>query len=280
MGFDDYFETSAKEGWNVTVVAEAILHAIDWKVLPKVSSTDLFQRIKAFLVAEKEAERLLSTAEDLYRAFLLSKHVPLQVQEDDLRTQFETCIGRVESRGLIRRLSFGNFVLLQPEMLDSYASSLINAVRDEPDGLGSILEEKAQKGQFTISGECLEDKVQEKLLLIAMVEDLLRHEIALREPADDGPHLVFPSQSTRERPDLPDPEGKTVLFRFEGSVLNIYATLAVRLSHSGMFSKKEMWKNAVTYTARAGGTCGISLHNEGEGQGELILFFDNETSEG
>ncbi len=72
--------------------------------------------------------------------------------------------------------------------------------QDEPDGLGSILEEKVQKGQFFISGECLEDKTQEKLLLIAMVEDLLRHEIALREPADDGPHLVFPSQSTRERP--------------------------------------------------------------------------------
>ncbi len=79
--------------------------------------------------------------------------------------------------------------------------------------------------------------------------------------------------------DLPDREGKTILIRFEGSVLNIYATLAVRLSHSGMFSKKEMWKNAVTYTARAGGTCGISLHNEGEGQVSSFCSFDDEASE-
>src|SRR5207249_6716161 len=58
--------------------------------------------------------------------------------------QFETCIGRVESRDLIRRLSFGNLVLLQPELLDSYASALVNAVKGEPDGLGSIAEEKAR----------------------------------------------------------------------------------------------------------------------------------------
>ena len=34
-----------------------------------------------------------------------------------------------------------------------------------------------------------------------MIEDLLRYELALREQADDGPYLVFPSQSTRENPD-------------------------------------------------------------------------------
>ena len=51
---------------------------------------------------------------------------------DNLPAQFETCIGRVESRGLIRRLSFGNFVLLQPELLDAYASAFVNAVKEEP----------------------------------------------------------------------------------------------------------------------------------------------------
>ncbi len=45
---------------------------------------------------------------------------------------------------------------------------------------------------------------------------MLIHEIVLREQAGDGPYLVFPSQSTRENPDLPDPEGKAVIFGFEG----------------------------------------------------------------
>src|SRR5947208_1516764 len=58
----------------------------------------------------------------------------------DLRAQFQTCIGRVEAAGLIRRLPSGNLVLLQPETLDAYASALVNAARDEPDGEGSIAE--------------------------------------------------------------------------------------------------------------------------------------------
>jgi len=72
--------------------------------------------------------------------------------------------------------------LLQPELVDSYASALVNAVKDEPDGLGSIAEEKARAGNFSVAhDERLKDKAQEKLLLIAMVEDLLRHEIVLWE---------------------------------------------------------------------------------------------------
>jgi small GTP-binding protein len=277
-GFDGYIETSAKEAIGIKELAETIKQAIDWSALPKVTSNDLVQQIKAFLIAEKEAGQLLSTTDDLYRTFLKSPDAPADTGE--LRAQFETCIGRVESRDLIQRLSFGNLVLLQPELLDSYASALVNAVKDEPDGLGSIAEEKARKGNFSVpSDERLKDKEQEKLLLIAMVEDLLRHEIVLREQADDGPYLVFPSQSTRENPDLPDPEGKAVIFDFEGPVQNIFATLAVRLSHSGMFKKNETWKDAMTFTPRLGGTCGMFLHNIGEGSGKLTLFYDKALGE-
>ena len=119
----------------------------------------------------------------------------------------------------------------------------------------------------------------EKLLLIAMVEDLILHEIALREAADDGAYLIFPAQSTREHPDLPDPEGKAIIFNFDGAVLGIYASLAVRLSHSGMFRMKELWKDAVSYTTRIGGTYGMVLHNSGEGRGELTLFFTKDARE-
>jgi len=127
--------------------------------------------------------------------------------------------------------------------------------------------------------ERIQDKEQEKLLLIAMVEDLLRYEIALREQGDDDAYLVFPSQSTRENPDLPNPEGKAVIFGFEGPIQNVYSTLAVRLSHSGLFQKKELWKNAVTYTTMMGGTFGLFLNNVEEGRAELILFFDKVAGE-
>jgi class 3 adenylate cyclase len=40
-----------------------------------------------------------------------------------------------------------------------------------------------------------------------------------------------------------------------------------------------MWRNAVIFTARAGGKCGIYLQELGEGRGRLLLFFDGATEE-
>lgn len=277
LGFTGHFQTSAKEGWQVSELVAAVRSAIDWERLPKVSSTELFQRIKQYLLEAKEEGRVLSSADDLYRGFLKAVNRPAG---DDLRGQFDTCVRLVEARGLIRRLGFGGLVLLQPEYLDAYASAIVNAARDEPDGLGCIPEDAVRAGRFPMSAdERLPDAGQETLLLLATVEDLLRHEIAIREPADDGPRLVFPSQLTRENPDMPEPEGTAVLFAFEGPVANVYATLAVRLAYSGAFARKELWKNAATYTARVGGTCGLFLREIEGGRAELSLFFDPRASE-
>jgi len=119
------------------------------------------------------------------------------------------------------------------------------------------------------------NKNKEKLLLIAMTEDLLRHEIALREQTV----LVFPSEAVRTRPELPDPEEKAIVFQFEGPVQNIYATLVVRLSLTGIFKKQALWKDATTFSARVGGLCGLLLQDSDEGQGQLTLFFDRLASE-
>lgn len=276
--FDGYFETSAREGWGVSDLKRSIMEAIDWDSLPKVSSTDLFQRIKDFLLLEKQAGRLLTVEDDLFLAFLRSGQAP--VKTDDLIEQFETCISLVEAQGLIRRLSFGNLILLQPERIDAYASALVNSVRNDPIGLGTMPEDWVYNGKFPMSkDERLPHAEQERLLLIAMVEDLLRHEIALREQGPDGSLLVFPAQSTREYPDFNDPAGTSVVFTFEGSVTHVYATMCVRLSHSGEFDRKGMWKNAATYIASKGGVCGILMREVEEGKADLSLFFDEETDE-
>jgi GTPase SAR1 family protein/sugar lactone lactonase YvrE len=277
LGFDGYFETSARDGWGIKELGTATLNSINWKTLPKVNSTALFQRMKEFLLEEKSTGRLLSTSEDLYRSFL-QDDIPKALEVH--RAQFETCIGRLEARDIIRRFSFGNLVLLQAEMLDAYASAIVNAAKEEPEGLGYITEERVISGLFPLSpDERLKNKEQEKLLLIATVEDLLHHEIALREQPELGPLLVFPSQLTREHPEMPEPEGKSVVFSFKGPVLNIYATLVVRLSRTGIFKRKEMWKNAVTYIRGKDEICGLYLRQAEEGEGKLTLFFNPKVSE-
>src|SRR5262249_52237018 len=148
LGFDGYFETSAKEGWGIDSLKTAIRGAIDWESLPKVSSTKLFHDIKNFLIEEKQTGRFLSTIDDLYYIFLRSKRY--SGTTETLIEQFETCIGRVEPRGLIHRLHYDNLILLQSELLDAYASALVSAVKEEPDGLGCIAEANAQSGNFRI----------------------------------------------------------------------------------------------------------------------------------
>lgn len=272
LSFDGYYETSAKENWGIPELRNTIRAAIEWQSLPNVVSSELFQFIRAFLLEEKKTGRLLSTHEDLYRTFLKSSTNHADNQE--LRKQFVTVIVRIESNGLIRQLSFGSFILLQPELLDAYASFIVNAARDEPEGLGSILEELVLTGRFRMpETERIKDRDQEKLLLISAVEDMLRHEIIIRENSEDGTYLVFPSQFTRERPDLPDPQGKAVVFQFEGSIMSIYTTLAVRLSHSGVFSRKETWKSASVYCFKDQGEYGIFLRELEEGKGELVVFY-------
>src|SRR5262249_32871742 len=160
------------------------------------------------------------------------------------------------------------------------ASSMINAAKDEPHELGTISEDDARAGRFRMpEDERIPNRESESLLLIATVEHMIRHEIALREIADDGMLLVFPSQFRREHPEFPEPQGKAVIFTFEGPILSVYATLTVRLSHSRVFKRKEMWKNAATFAGPFNGTCGIFLRETQEGSGELTLFYDSATTE-
>ncbi len=278
MGFDSFFETSAKEGWQIPELAAAIREGIAWDLLPQVTSTHVFHTIKQFLLEEKQTGSLLLTADDLFRTFCRAH---AQESDAELRRTFDTCIGRLENRDLIRRMSFGGYVLLQPELLDAYASAMINAARYEPDGLGSIAEEDALIGRFAMPTDIrIADTQQERLVLLATVEELLAYELVIRESADDGRYLVFPSQFNRDWEDAPDPEGKAVVYTFEGPVQSIYATLAVRLTHSGRFEtvRTQMWRNAAVYTANIGGTCGIYLQEFAEARGRLTLFFTPETS--
>lgn len=275
-GMDGYFETSAKEGRGVAELREAIGQAIEWNALPEVSSSLVFGEIKAWLLATKRAGLLIAQSSQLRDEFV-RLNPDLARREPLLRQQLDTCIGRLENRDLIRRLSFGDYVLLQSELLDAYASAIVNAAKEEPDGLGSIAEDIVLAGRFFVpDDQRIRDRGQEQLILHATVEELVRHELALREGSADGRHLVFPSQFNRDYEDAPEPKGKALAITFDGPVQSLYSTLTVRLGHSGLFStgRWEMWRNAAVFTAKVGGRCGLYLHEFAEGRGRLVMFYD------
>lgn len=277
MNFDGYFETSSKEGWQIPELVEAIQDAIQWDSLPKVSSNELFQTIKRFVIDEKKSGHVLSLTDDLFRLF---RQTYPDITEPSLRARFDSAIGRMENRALVRRLRFSDYVLLQPELLDAFASDLVDAAQMAQDGLGTISEASALDGRFLSNNYSnLATKEQERLVLIATVEELVRYEIVLKEPTDAGTDLIFPAQFTREWSDVTEIPGKTIKFTFDGSVQNIYAVLVIRLAHSQLFNKKEMLKNAAIFSATVGGSCGIYLRELDEGRGEITLFFDEQANE-
>lgn len=277
LGVDcGYAETSAKENLGIASLLSVLRRSVPWKLLPTITSNVLFQRIKAYLTGESKSGRVLASVDELYRGFL--KKSSRRIRPRGHKAEFSACIERLESLGLLRKFNFGDLVLLQAELLDVYASSIIFAAKQEPDGMGTLPEERVLSGDFAVpADERIKDKSQENLLLLATVEDLVRYEVALREPSDDGQLLVFPSQLTRENPDLPDPVGKSVVIDFAGPLVNIYATLVVRLSHGGFFRLKALWRNAATFESSAPGVFGIYLSDRGEGVGKMTIFYDSVT---
>jgi GTPase SAR1 family protein len=291
FALDEFFKTSAKEGTNVGLLRSRLLAAIDWPRIQEVTSTALFAAVKQFVVDQKSSGSLLTPIDELCRMFqaavpssleLLTEHEqlaelaadePHEISSEGLASVFEGCIARLESAGMVKRLKFGDYVLLQPELLDAYAGAIVNAAREEPDGLGSVLEAKVVTLDFAVpSTDQVLKGQQERLLVLATLEELLEHELVLHEPTDDGIQLVFPSAYRRDLPPSETPKGDGVVFRFEGPVENVYAALIVRLTRSDRFSRMATWQSAAQFSAGEG-KCTVILECDGEGAAELWIGY-------
>lgn len=270
----DYVTTSAKEGQGITTLRDTVEGLIDWDALPKISSTRLFDAIRAFLREKSESDVVLATEAELRDSFARTGAADPRAIE----AEFRTCVERAQARGLVRRLSFGRLVLLKPEMLDAYAAAVLHEAASQPDGLGAVSENTILQGHFPIPSEDrIPDAQAERLLLIATVEDLLRHEIALREDSGKGTYLVFPAQARRtlsSRADL----SPWAHFTFEGPLQHIWATLVVRLAHSGVFVQEEVGGASALFRG-VGRLLGIRLTTVEEGQGQLELLTEASESD-
>jgi GTPase SAR1 family protein len=292
FALDEYFKTSAREGTNVDLLRSRLLAAIDWARIPEVTSTALFAAVKQFVMDQKSSpDSLLTPIDELCHMFqqavpageqLLIGESPTGPAGDGstetsparLISTFEGCVARLESADLVKRLKFSDYVLLRPELLDTYAGAIVNAARDEPDGLGCILETDVVNLNFAVpSNDPVVEERQERLLVRATLEELLQHELVLREPTEDGVQLVFPSAYRRDLPPSETPKGDGVVFRFEGPVENVYATLIVRLARSNRFRRVDSWQSAARFAADDG-ECTVALKYDGEGKAELWIGYD------
>jgi len=264
-GYLAHFATSAETGEDCAELRAAIMAAIPWDKLPRTSSPEVFKRIKDFLAAVRQGERVLVREPDLRAEFDAQQGAESAPTE----AEFRTVIGHVETAGLIKRLSFGDFVLLKPELLNGYASDIVDAARRHPDGLGAVRKSEALDGRIRLKDEGGLKPADRIFLLHATVELFLRLGLALEQ---DG-NLVFPSKFNRRMPPLAEDPSVEVEFAFEGAVENLYTTLVVKLYYGGIFRLKKLWKNAAEFLNGRERVCGFQLHTEGDGRGTLKVFY-------
>tara|TARA_R110002072_G_scaffold179059_1_gene335021 strand:+ start:54659 stop:57862 length:3204 start_codon:yes stop_codon:yes gene_type:complete len=284
FGFDGYFETSAKRGNSIEELQQALQKGIEWSLLAAVTRSSEFNIAKTFLMAKKRRGTIVEERSQLFAD--LKASVARKKQAAITQRVFDVCLQQLETTGLIRRLPFGDFVLLQPELLDDYCGWLTQAARKEPDGLGFLPELDASQGKFPMDEDrpLAQRKKEEQTLLLASVEESLSRGLALRttDALRDRSLLVFPAELRDELPDYPGGYSLAARFRFNGPVRGVYASLVVRLIYSMEFEKEKLHRNAALFKARhdQGRICGLAVDYpdvEDDSLGRLTVFFDDNT---
>ena len=275
-GMAGYYETSAQRGDGIAQLQQAIQQRLPWNAIAPVNAPEVFYDLKAFLKETKEKGEVLQT-----REALLTRYQSERDTEADMAT-LETCIGRLETTGLIRSLAFGNWTLLQPELLDQYGAWLAQEAGKPDNLLACVPEAQARRGSFTMDAErpLTRKPGEEGVLLVAMVEELVVRRIAWRQETAHGPMLVFPSELRTDMPEYPGDYAEVMEFRFRGAVSAIYATLAVCLLYSRAFKQHELYRNTAVFQDTGGKACGFKVDYpdlSDAAQGRLTIFFDADT---
>jgi hypothetical protein len=179
----------------------------------------------------------------------------------------------------LRRLPFGGQILLRPELLDSYASVIVEAARNDPSGLGVLEEDSILYGDFRMAASERIEVEEERYILVATLDELLRHELAYREVSEGVTRIVFPAQSMREYPRgqvVPRVDAVIVL---RGAVRNIYSSLVVRLRAAESWRSSELFRDRAVFESASPGRCGVLLREMGDGLAELLVFYDQEVND-
>lgn len=275
-GFAAYRMTSAKMNEGCDELRSEIVSLIPWETIPWRSSPRLFKELKDEIVGLRDEGRVLLRLTDL-RDVLLARmrSVRRAFSLADLRA----VIGLLEGPGAVWELDFGGWVLLQPEVINAYAQAVIRTVREDIDARGCVSEEKVLRGELSYASDLPRLVADdERIVLLAMHETLVRRGLCIREQTAHGYQLVFPAYFGLDRPDIGRHPSVVQTFRFTGPIDQIYATLVVRMHHTDMFEKDTLWRNAADFKSATGAALGVMLAHRSESTAQLDVYFSADVS--
>ena len=267
--FAGHLETSALTGAGCGELHGAIVRSIPWEEVPWTSSPRIFKLLKDAIISLKDEGKALIRMPELQQR--IQTMLP---NESFTEEQFRAVVGLLAGPGAVWKLEFGDFVLLQPARISSYAAAVIRSVRAHKEEIGCISEESVLAGDLDYQDMKRLLPEEEEIVLRAMHQTLVKHSLCFREPTEPGIQLVFPSYFKRERPELEEHPAVLVTYRFSGALDEIYATLIVRLIHTAAFKKDQLWRFAADFKTPESKQLGLRMTKKGEGEGEMIVYCD------
>jgi uncharacterized CHY-type Zn-finger protein len=237
--------------------------------LPWTATSQLFKTLKDTIIHIKEEEIVLVRLSELRQRLQLELKDEI-IEEKDLRA----VVGLLAGQGIVQKLDFGDFVLLQPEQINNYASAVIRCVRENIDEIGAIAERAVLEADFDFRDMERLDEADEKILLRAMVQTFLDRSLCLREDTPRGTQLVFPSYFKQDRPDIPEHPNIFVTYGFKGMAEEVYTTLVVRLYYTLDFELDQLWKDAADFKSLGGKRVGFNMTKKGDDSAEIKVYFE------
>lgn len=273
-GFAEYIETSAASGAGCDRLRDAIIANIPWGQIEERVSHKTFKILKDEIVKLREEERPLLRFTELKQA--IEMRFP---KETFTVEELRTAVTLLAGPGLIWKLDFGDFILLHPEYICSYASAVIRTVRAHKMELGCIAEDDVLTAKLDFQDMNRLEPTDEQVVLRAMHQSLIDYGICLRERTALGTQLVFPSHFRCERPQLSRHPAVAVIYEFSGSLDAIYASLIVKLHHTNVFIKDQLWKFAADFKSQGGKRLGLIMTKGPESTAKIEIYFEHGISE-
>lgn len=278
-GYSDFIETSAKTGAGCVELKQKIVEHIDWDAIAWTASPRIFKVLK------DEILRLRDEGMVLLRVVELKQRLELRLTD---RPHEERAFGLQELRaviallagpGLVWKLEFGDFILLQPERINAYAAAVVRTVREHVEEIGVIEEERVLNGKLSFHDMVRLPADEEAVVLLAMHHALVNRGMCIREITEGGNLLVFPSYFKKERPELVAHPSILVSYKFRGHLDELYATLIVKLLHSRIVENQKLWKYAADFRTPGGSKLGFKMSKCESGVGEVTVYCDEEAHE-
>jgi hypothetical protein len=267
-GYSGYLATAAKTDDRCNELKGLIAGHVPWEHLPWTATTKLFKALKEAIIRIKDDGIVLTRIAELRQRLELESGEPVD------ETALRAVVGLLAGQGIVQSLAFGDWVLLQPEQINNYASAVVRAARDSPSELAEIPERDVLDAKIDFKDMPRLDGGDELILLRAMVQTFLDRSLCVRVDTGEGTKLVFPAYFRHDRPEIGEHPNIVVTYGFAGPVDEIYTTLVVRLHYTNDFEIERLWRYAGDFKSLSGGRAGLLLTKAEDDAAELKGYFD------